>query len=166
MAFVRAATQHVPTLFVGDGINDAQALASATVGVAFGGASNVTSQAASAVILEPSLGKIDELLHLGIRLRQIALQSAVGGLALSVLGMLATAFGYLLPLYAALFQEAIDIAAILNALRTQNGFTAQRPRKVSFMSTAPSPAVQASATLAHTSPQSASETHRPQTEPR
>jgi len=119
--FIRAANEDGPTLYVGDGINDGPALAAATVGVAFGGGSNVTGQAASAVVLEPSLGKIDELLHMGIRLRRIALESTLGGLGLSTLGMILAAMGYLPPLYGALLQEAIDVASVLNALRTSLG---------------------------------------------
>ena len=91
------------------------------MGIAFGSASNVTSAAASAVVLEPSLAKIDELLHLGIRLRRIALVSTVGGLALSTIGMGFAAAGYLSPLYGALLQEAIDVLSVLNALRTSLG---------------------------------------------
>lgn len=121
LEFIRKANAEGPTLYVGDGINDAPALAAATVGVAFGGSSDVTGNAASAVVLEPSLAKIDELLHLGIRLRRIALESTVGGLALSMAGMVLAAMGYLPPLYGALLQEAIDVASVLNALRTSLG---------------------------------------------
>lgn len=81
----------------------------------------MTGQAASAVVLEPSLAKIDELLHMGIRLRRIALESTLGGLGLSTLGMILAAIGYLPPLYGALLQEAIDVASVLNALRTSLG---------------------------------------------
>jgi heavy metal translocating P-type ATPase len=121
LSFIREANKQGPTLYVGDGINDGPALAAATVGVAFGSASNVTGAAASAVVLEPSLAKIDELLHLGIRLRRIAIESTVGGLALSTVGMVLAAMGYLPPLYGALLQEAIDVLSVLNALRTSLG---------------------------------------------
>lgn len=121
LEFVRAAVKQGPTLYVGDGINDGPALAAATVGVAFGAGSAVTGAAASALVLEASLAKIDELLHLGIRLRRIALQSTVGGLGLSVVGMGLAAYGVLPPLYGALLQEAIDVVSVLNALRTTLG---------------------------------------------
>lgn len=121
LAFIRDANQKGPTLYVGDGINDGPALAAATVGVSFGNVSNVTASAASAVVLEPSLAKIDELLHLGIRLRRIALESTLGGLGLSTIGMVFAAMGWLPPLYGALLQEAIDVLSILNALRTSLG---------------------------------------------
>jgi heavy metal translocating P-type ATPase len=113
---VRRETERAPTLFLGDGINDAPALMTATVGIALG-SSDVTSEAAGAVIVEPSLIKVDVLLHLGRRFRRIALQSAVGGMALSVVGMFVAAAGYLPPVAGALAQEIIDLAVVANALR-------------------------------------------------
>jgi heavy metal translocating P-type ATPase len=76
---VREETRGANTVFLGDGINDAPAMTAATVGIAFGANSDVTAEAAGAVILESSLQKVDEFLHLSRRMRAIALQSAVGG---------------------------------------------------------------------------------------
>lgn len=118
VAITRAETERAPTLFIGDGINDAPALMAATVGLAFGHQSEITTEAADAVIMDTSLKRVDELFHLARRMRRIALQSAVGGMALSVVGMLIAFGGWLPPVAGAVFQEVIDLAAVLNALRS------------------------------------------------
>ena len=124
LAIVRRETAAERTVFVGDGINDAPALMAATVGIGFGQHGDVTSEAARIVIIDSSLAKVDEVIHLSHRLRRIALQSAVGGMVLSAVGMSAAAAGWLTPVAGAVVQEVIDVVAVLNALRT----TRVRPR--------------------------------------
>lgn len=116
---VEAKAKGETVVMIGDGLNDAPALATADVGVVFSGTENSAAiEAAEVVIMGRDVVLVSELFDTARRSTSIALQSVWVGIGLSTIGMFGAAFGFIVPVAGALVQEGIDVAVILNSLRT------------------------------------------------